>query len=376
MKLIYISNARMPTERAHGIQIAQMCTAFARTGAQVTLLVPRRHNEITEDIFSYYDVPKNFRVVFLPCVDLLWLQWLEPLFYYVELFSFLCSVRIYLWTHAYDALFTRELWMVAMARRVVYEAHTISERTRRVETWLLRHAYKIIAITHGLARELGQRGAAHERIHVLPDGVAVAQFAPSSDFNRAVVRDRLFGDTDKKIVVYTGSYFLYPWKGVDTLLAAAAQCADTHQFYLVGGCPEEIEEGKRRLCEMHLTNVVLVPRLPHTHVAQYIQAADVAVLPNSGKYQMSRNHTSPLKMFEYMASGTPIVASDLPSLREIIDEHRALLVQPDDPKALADALQYAALHQSEMHERARAARATVAAYDWEQRARAVRAVLV
>lgn len=376
MKLIYITNARMPTERAHGIQIMHMCAALARTGADVTLLVPARRNEIKEDIFSYYGLEKNFRIVFLSCVDFLWLRWMEPLFYYVELFSFLCAVRVYLWMHAYDALFTRELWMVACVQRVVYEAHTLSERVRRIETWLLRRAHKIIAITHALAREIGQRNVEHERVHVLPDGVVVAQFAPRTDFDKAATRVRLFGETKKTVVVYTGSYFLYPWKGVDTLLAASAKLRDTHEFFLIGGCSEEIEEGARRKQEQHLTNITFVPRVPHARVPEYVQAADVVVLPNSGAYHMSRLHTSPLKLFEYMASGTPIVASDLPSLREVIDEHRALLVTPDDADALAQALQYAATHPEGMRALARVAAATVVVYDWDRRACALAALLV
>jgi len=65
------------------------------------------------------------------------------------------------------------------------------------------------------------------------------------------------------------------------------------------------------------------------------KAVDILVLPNSGKTEISRNRTSPMKMFEYMASQRPIIASDLPSIKEILNENNAILVKSDDSEDLA-----------------------------------------
>jgi len=66
------------------------------------------------------------------------------------------------------------------------------------------------------------------------------------------------------------------------------------------------------------------------------KAVDILVLPNSGKTEISRNRTSPMKMFEYMASKRPIIASNLPSIREILNENNAILVKSDDSEYLAN----------------------------------------
>src|ERR1700752_2394252 len=70
MRLYYIVNARIPTEKAHGIQIMEMCQAFAETGQDVTLVIPRRGNPIKEDPFSFYEIKRSFRIVRLPVLDL------------------------------------------------------------------------------------------------------------------------------------------------------------------------------------------------------------------------------------------------------------------------------------------------------------------
>ena len=61
-KIYYITNARMPTEKAHGYQIAKMCEQFAALGHQVVLAVPRRFNTLKDSIYTYYDIEENFCV--------------------------------------------------------------------------------------------------------------------------------------------------------------------------------------------------------------------------------------------------------------------------------------------------------------------------
>jgi len=96
----------------------------------------------------------------------------------------------------------------------------------------------------------------------------------------------------------------------------------------------------------------------------------VLVLPNSAQEPISREYTSPLKLFEYMAAGRPIVASDLPSLREVLSHsHNAWLVPPDDPAALAGALCTVRDDPALGSRLAAQASADIAAYTWDGRAR-------
>ena len=71
MKLIYIEKGRMPTEKAYGYQICQMCEEFAKAGNKVELWVPIRENNIKENIFSFYDLEKKFTVKYIKSFDIL-----------------------------------------------------------------------------------------------------------------------------------------------------------------------------------------------------------------------------------------------------------------------------------------------------------------
>lgn len=101
-------------------------------------------------------------------------------------------------------------------------------------------------------------------------------------------------------------------------------------------------------------------------------AADVLVLPNTGTDETSVRFTSPLKLFTYMASGRPIVASDLPSIREVLDEQSAYLVTPDDAQALARGITRAL---SDTGGRSARAFQLVQRYSWDERARGILAAL-
>src|SRR5687768_11553111 len=90
MKIKYIANIRLPTEKAHGVQIMKMCEAFALAGADVELIVPRRRSIIHEDPFTYYGVRKNFSITKLFTVDLIGVIprlgfWVESIFFSLSL---------------------------------------------------------------------------------------------------------------------------------------------------------------------------------------------------------------------------------------------------------------------------------------------------
>jgi glycosyltransferase involved in cell wall biosynthesis len=102
----------------------------------------------------------------------------------------------------------------------------------------------------------------------------------------------------------------------------------------VGGNKNEIEEIKKKY-NYNLDKVLLIERKPHSKIPYYLKAADVLLMPNKKGDQFSEEYTLPLKLFEYMASGAPIVASDLPSIRDVLNETNSVLVEPNNPQKLA-----------------------------------------
>jgi glycosyltransferase involved in cell wall biosynthesis len=364
VKLIYLSTARIPDDWAHVTQIMKMCEAFAREGHVVELLVPRRARTRIEDPFAYAGVDSIFTIQKVPCVDL-FPGTQGKLFYWLRTLSFYLSARIYLLMSKYDVIYTRELSAWVPVKKTVYELHTISPIVAKIAP-RLNVAKGIVVITEGIRTELVALGVSPEHITVAPDGVDLEEFSRPESQNAA--RERLGVPVGAKLAFYIGR--LDMWKGVDTLYAAAALLSPDIQVIAMGEGEEPIE----RLREKYPA-VRFLGFHPYRELADNQSAADVLVLPNSGKSDMSAKYTSPLKLFAYMASGKPIVASDLPSLREVLSEKNAFLVKPDDPEALAEGIRYVLEHPEEAARRAEQALTDVKRYTWESRAKHILAFI-
>jgi len=193
----------------------------------------------------------------------------------------------------------------------------------------------IVVLTDLLAIRYLELGISENRIVVVPDAVDVHDFDLCSKLE---ARKHLSIDESIFVVMYVGH--MYKWKGVDTLVEAASHLSDNEQVWLVGGTPEELPRIEDLTNKLDVTNIHLEGYVPYEHISTYMAAADVLVIPNSGESDVSKFYTSPIKLFEYMAAKRPIIASNLPSLREIIvHDETAFLVEPDDSRSLAIAIQ-------------------------------------
>jgi glycosyltransferase involved in cell wall biosynthesis len=360
MKIIYIANMRVPTEKAHGVQIMKTCEAFVELGHQVELLVPERASAITTDPFEYYDLRVRFTIHRLPVRDTIGTY--GKLGFYIESFSFARAVRKYLRGAPFDVLYGRDEHILACLRQeYVWESHTgaWNAAARRVA----RRAQRIVAISQGLKDFYVARGVSSRRVLVAPDGVDLAHFQQSS---QADARARLDLSASGKIAMYIGR--LDGWKGVETLLEASSLLADLVTVVIIGGEPAQI-----KTLSAQYPQVTFLGSRPYRELSDHMAAADVLILPNTGKNEISKTFTSPLKLFAYMASGVPIVASDLPSLREVLDEDSATLVRPDSPEALASGIRRALVDGATQAARALA---LVQAYTWHRRAERILAACV
>ena len=108
---------------------------------------------------------------------------------------------------------------------------------------------------------------------------------------------------------------------------------------IVGGTPADVGSFRAFVASERLEGVHVVGHVAPSEVPTWLAAADIAVLPNSGTSVIGSRYTSPLKLYEYLAAGCPIVASDVPAVREVVtDGETAVLVRPDDPEALGDGI--------------------------------------
>ena len=370
MKLYYIANNQLPTPKAHGLQIMKMCEAFLSLGIDCELIIPDRrvYPSITEhDPLKYYGIKSLFKITRLPAADFITVtnyKSLAKFFFWIQQLAFGFSVRRYL-SNKEGIIYSRDPFSLFMLRSLAmpmyWEIHSLP---KNLASLLYKKVFSsirgIITISKGLQSDLKKTYSGPTI--VVPDGVDLKLF--SNLPSRAGAREQLKLPHDRQIVMYAGH--LYPWKGVDTLLEAAQKLPDM-LFVIVGGTPEDIKRYRAKISNQK--NILLSGFVRHDQVPLYLSAADVLVLPNSGKELISSRYTSPLKLFEYMASGTPIVASDLPSIREILTDETAFLVLADDGDSLQRGI-HEALKSGSI--RANKAREAVMQYSWHERARNIK----
>ncbi len=379
MKLIYLFNGRLPTEKAYGIQVAKMCEAFAEEGHEVKLLYPYRKNpSISQDIFSYYFVKKNFLTKEVKSGDFYLPGLLDKIAFLIKNYFSAKALAGEALKENANIYYTRdELVAYLLSKKnknVIFECHRFSNKRKRFYFCFKKKNLKIIAISNGIREDLVKFGIKDSDILVAHDGVDLADF--DIDISKEEARARADLPLDKKIIMYAGH--LFEWKGTGTLLEAAKLIssdqfltAKNFLFVFVGGTEYDIEKFQQKIKDMDLKNVLILGHKPHKEMPVYLKAADLLVLPNSAKEEISKSYTSPLKLFEYMASKRPIVASNLPSIKEVLDQNNSWLAESDNSRQLAETIKKVINDPIKSNQLAQKAFEDVKNYTWAGRVRKI-----
>jgi glycosyltransferase involved in cell wall biosynthesis len=380
VRILYFADIRFPIERANGIQTMETCYALGVRGHHVRLIVRPDTHMPARDPFAYYGLAPIDRVTIerAPVVG----PRAAKRFGYLSY-----ALGRSFGRERADVLLTRDLGTGAMLIRVpramraplIYESHGYApdvaaalpamltgakppsrrrlERLAAREARVWRGTEGYVTITAGLRRTLEDKLGTRPHTAVVPDGVRLVRQG----------KPHMRGDNGT-IVGYAGH--LYPWKGVDVLIEAIARVAGVSAL-IVGG--HDVEGDRARL-EALAERLGVRDRVKFTghvdpgEVRAFLEQATILALPNPPS-AVSTHFTSPLKLFEYMATGRPIVASDLPAIREVLrHEQNALLVPPGDATGLARGIQRLMGDRELAARLARQALSDVDDYTWDRRA--------
>jgi glycosyltransferase involved in cell wall biosynthesis len=384
-RIVYLYNARLPTEKAHGFQVMKMCEGMAGLGHDVELLHPRRDSALAAtDPFSYYGVSPTFRLRTLANWDVIALERRLPdlpfrvAFRAHELGWALFAARQAAQERP-DLIYTRNApcayWTARLGRPCAYEAHFPPNRRTKplVRGFSRRPAVRaVFALTSRTATDLEAAGVPGPKIGVLPDAADLAAFAnaPAQDAARRQLRLPLH----RRIIGYIGRFeTMGKEKGVLDLVRAMAVPELREQDPLllcVGGPMGPVADylALARALGVPASALRFVDRVPTPDVPAWLAAVDIGTLPypDAEHYPTAM---SPLKLFEYMAAGLPIVATDLPALREVLEDgENAVLVPPGNPDALARALTSMLGDAGAARALGDRARRDAAQYTWHRRA--------
>ncbi|MCC6443333.1 MAG: glycosyltransferase family 4 protein [Armatimonadetes bacterium] len=388
-RLVYAGGFRLPTEKAHGYQVCKMCEAFARNGAETYLLHPYRYqfDPALRDqcVFDYYGIAPVFQVRSLPNLDIIPIKRYIPDRFFMPILiahSLIWGIYTAQVARRYkaDLYYTRDPIMAyGMARLglpTAFEAHTVPKGGKR---WFMSRIAKnpalklAVGITSFITERLVRLGFPPEKAMTLPDGVDMALFQDVPD--RLECRKRYGLPTDRPIIGYVGRFrTMEAEKGLPELIRAMASVplVDGSEPLLVCiGGPMDAVAGYLEIARHYSIperRLKFLDRVPNKEIPFWIRAFDIAAAP----FPFTDHYAyfmSPLKLFEYMAAGATIIATDLPSIREVIrHDHNGWLVEPDHPEDLAIGLT-CLLHDPALRSRlGTQAGQDVVKYTWIERA--------
>ncbi|WFE74185.1 glycosyltransferase family 4 protein [Roseinatronobacter sp. S2] len=364
--LFYISHSQLPSVTANSVHVMKMAQAFARTGMDVTLMAMPADPPLDQDsIYAHYAVS--------PVFDLRLIKWPTGR---ARMIRYILSALWNARRKGADVIYTRLPRAANFAEffgfRTVVELHQPeSLRTMRAYLRIARRPL-IVVITEALRQQvIADLDCDPNSVIVAPDG---ADPIPNNTLPALppVAAGRIRAG-------FLGH--LYQGKGMEVISAIAPLCpwAD---FEIVGGTEADIAYWTAQIG--NLPNLRFRGHVPHSQTAAYLKSFDVALLPNQdfvgtaeSKTHNISQWTSPLKAFEYMAAGLPIVASDQPNLREVLHHDvNALLCKPDDIDGWCKALMRLR-DDRDLRERLGQKGGQLFAdhYSWEARARRLKGVI-
>jgi glycosyltransferase involved in cell wall biosynthesis len=222
-----------------------------------------------------------------------------------------------------------------MSREPDYSSTERFQLATRLEADACIQADHAFALTEGLRSLMIERGVSADHISVLPNGVDVARFTPAAANLR--LRDRL-GLRDKVVIGYVGSVVDY--EGLELLVDATRILIDggLPVGLLIVGDGAAMASVKQRVADAGLSDVVVMPgRVPHAEAEAYYSIIDIAPFPRLPLPVTEL--VSPLKPFEAMAMGKPVVVSSVAALTEIVtDTQNGRVFDKGDVDSLAKVL--------------------------------------
>jgi glycosyltransferase involved in cell wall biosynthesis len=371
MNILYIASVRIPDARAAGLAIARQCEAFGDVGHTLTLAAPNRYRVQSRNLFSHYGIRKVFTLTYYPMIDIIHI-W-EQGFYLARLTEMISSFYFLLGNAAkVDVIYARDQWMLLLPiffgfqNRCVIEMHT--KHSNWAVRYVLKRTKKIVVISRGL-QTFYEDLVGRKDIVWAPSGVNLEQFNLTQ--TKAELRAHFSLPIDAFIYGYVGKYSSFNEnKGVDDIIEAFSityqQLPNTH--LLIAGLEErEFPVVREVLARLNIPqSAVSLFTLEQDKFSQYVAVADILLMnyPNTEHYA---HYMSPTKLFAYLATGYPIISSDLPSVRDIANDELITFVKPNDVIEYANAMVEACGEFSQLLTAAEKRKEVVSHFEWKKR---------
>ncbi len=366
MKIACITTSQIPSRTANSIQAMKVCHALKQCGEDIRLLVPDFGTASWEELEDLYGLKEEFPVDWLP---------FRKIFKQYD-FSWKAIQTAKAW--GADVVYTWALQSAVFAQiqgiPAVMEFHDFPMGKIGPQLFKLFIRYQdsslSLTTTRALARGLEERYGFIFRkgsLQIAPNGTDPERYANLPSPSQARKQLEL---EDKLTVGFTGHF--YKGRGVDLLLDIAINLPDIN-FLWVGGKEKDIQPWREELKALKVHNVTLAGFIPNQRLPLYQAACDMLVMPYAKKISGSSGGDiskviNPMKMFDYMASGRAIIASEIPVFHEILSEETAVFCEPEASRTWIDAIFMLAQDEKKRIAIANNAKTESTKYSWKARA--------
>jgi glycosyltransferase involved in cell wall biosynthesis len=337
MRIAAVSNSRIPSSTANSIQAMKVCDALVQLGHDLELMIPAEAPAVSwDELARQYALRNPFPISRMSSVRLF--KRIDFVWYAHRAAQRQRADLVYTWLPQTAAVESR------LGTPVVLEMHADVAGTFGAwwlrQFWKGRHGRRLLVTTVALraALERSTRMAfPSEFVLVAPNGVDLDRYASLPEPPEARRQLHL---PERTTVGFTGH--LYAGRGIELLLELGRTLPGL-QFLCVGGTPDDVEHWHHKVQVDGPTNLIFTGFVENSRLPLFQAAADILVMPYGRHVAASSGQDiaeviSPMKMFEYMAAGRPIVTADLPAIREVLDESRAVFCPIDDRAAWKNAI--------------------------------------
>ena len=370
MRILYIHAHPLFNKMANGVQVISMCKAFSENH-DVFLLSPKRsksENEIKKFLNKNFELPDSLELLFFDSITNN--RRISELITYFSVNSFIKKIRPD-FCYVRNSSFLRGC--IRSKTLTFYEVHNniLHHRWRVIDFFLKKmlissskssYLIKFISISDSLKNYWVSQDVPKTKTLALHSGFNTSEYENHLSKSEARVLTSL--PIDAKIAIYTGS--LSEDRKIENILFLANQNKDV-LFLVIGGSDKQINYYKALSDDQNITNIKFLGYVNHANIPNYLFSADVLLALWSSKVP-TINYCSPLKLFEYMASGRLILAHGFTTIKEVlIDGVNGYVANPDDLNDLNNKFRKAIIHQSKNSISIQARKDAFAKYSWSNR---------
>jgi len=350
VKLFYITKVMIPSGAAQSVQIASMCEAFSNQSIEFELFSP-----LSED---NKNINKSFKWNKIK---------LYTKFRYLEMILRMVFIVL---KQKPSHIFTREIAIAYIFSifnlKVTYEAHKeprTSTANFMIKALRKKENFLLVTISQALKDYyIKEYNYEDKKIFDYHDAVFIEKYDELRKYSQNDLREELNLPKEKQIVMHTGS--LYDGRGAEHFETILKNFKDLF-FVQVGGTKEDILKYKEKYIEYR--NIKFIGHQENATLIKYQMCADLLFYPMT-KATSTYWCCSPMKMFEFMATGIPVLSSNVGSVSEVLNETNSIPFNPEDEQSIVDGIRFYLEKKEETELRAKKALQDVREkYIWEKR---------